>query len=628
MQRVFCAAVALGALATTALGQTIYPIDRAEILAGARFDLKVEFPPAPEAADGAEAAPSKIRVTINGEDAGKFLGRDPLIDRDEDRLSHTAYWLRSVSLPKAGHYVVEASDGASSAKVEWEAFDTPEGRLAKNVILLIGDGMSMAHRTAARMLSKGIRQGRYGGELAMDDMPSMALISTSGMDSIVTDSANSASAYATGHKSCVKALGVYCARNRSALGHPNVETIAELAKRKLGLAIGVVTDTEIEDATPAAMVAHTRLRTDYDNIVRMLYWLQPEVVLGGGSLNFRPSGQAGGKRKDGEDYIAKFKGAGYQFADTKEALAVAANDPKTTKLLGLFNDKNIDGALDRKFLKKGTVARFPDQPDLTDEMRAALEVLSRSPNGFFLMVEAGRIDKYSHSLDWERAVYDTIMFDNVVAMAKDYAQKKGDTLVIVVPDHAHPVSIIGTYDDAKGEQLRDRLQTYADAGFPDYPPADADGFPERVDVSRRLALVFAAYPDYCDTGRPYLDGENIPAVQPAGQDAATPKQAVPGTPTTTGASTLPVVPVEQTSPGSSKKAASGESDGPAVANEVYCKRGSARRIGNLPITARNGVHAADDVVLTAMGPGADVLHGRRDNTFVFRAMARALGLGR
>ena len=612
MQRIFCAALALGALASTALGQAIYPIDRAEILAGARFDLKVEFPPAPKTADGKEAPPSDISVTINGEDAGKFLGREPLIDRDEDRLGHTAYWLRSVSLPKPGHYVVEASDGAASAKVEWDAFGTPEGRLARNVILLIGDGMSMAHRTAARMLSKGMHQGRYGGELAMDDMPSMALISTSGMDSIVTDSANSASAYATGHKSCVKALGVYCARNRSSLGHPRVENIAELAKRKLGLAIGVVTDTEIEDATPAAMVAHTRLRTDYDNIVRMLYWLQPDVILGGGSLNFRPSGEAGGKRKDGEDYIAKFQSAGYRFADTREALAEAANNPATTKLLGLFNEKNIDGALDRKFLKKGTVSRFPSQPDLTDEMRAALDVLQRAPNGFFLMVEAGRIDKYSHSLDWERAVYDTIMFDNVVAMAKEYAQRKGDTLVIVVPDHAHPVSIIGTYDDSKGEQLRDRLQTYADAGFPDYPPADADGFPEKVDVSRRLAVVFAAYPDYCDTGRPYLDGENMPTVQPGGQGTGVPKPSAP---------TGPAVVA------SAKPSLAAEADQPAVANEVYCKRGSARRIGNLPFTARSGVHAADDVVLTAMGPGADVLHGRRDNTFVFHAMARALGLG-
>jgi alkaline phosphatase len=199
------------------------------------------------------------------------------------------------------------------------------------------------------------------------------------------------------------------------------------------------------------------------------------------------------------------------------------------------------------------------------------------------MVEAGRIDKYSHSLDWERAVYDTIMFDNVVKLAKDFAAKRNDTMIIVVPDHAHPVSIIGTYDDSKGEQLRDRLQTYAAAGFPNYPAPDAEGYPGKVDVNRRLALVFAAYPDYCDPGRPYMQGENVPTVGTEGE-----KQA---------------------------------------ANEAYCQPGAARKPGNLPITARNGVHAADDVVLTAAGPGADVFRGRVDNTFVFRAMARALGLG-
>lgn len=589
------AAIALSALATAAWGQTIYPIDQAEILAGARFDLKVEFP--------GGAAPADLKVTINGEDAAKVLGREPQIAIDEDGLGHTAYWIRRTELPKAGGYVVEASDGRTSAKVAWDVYATPQGRVARNVILLIGDGLSIAHRTAARMLSKGIRQGRYGGDLAMDDMPHMALVSTAGMDSIVTDSANAISAYTTGHKSCVNAIGVYCARNRSALGHPNVETIAELAKRKLGLAVGVVTDTEIEDATPAGMVAHTRQRASYDDIVRMFYTLQPDVVLGGGRRNFLPARDERGKRKDGEDFIGKFEAKGYAYVDTAAQLAAAAAKPETTKLLGLFNDGNIDGALDRKFLKKGTVARFPDQPDLTDQMHAALEVLSRSKEGFVLLVEAGRIDKYSHSLDWERAAYDTIMLDNVVKQAKDFAAGHGDTLVIVVPDHAHPVSIIGTYDDAKGEQLRDRLQTYASAGFPDYPPADRGGYPETVDVSRRLAMVFAAYPDYCDPGRPYLAGENEPTV-PASVAALPAAQQ-------TGA--LPAAPAD---------------DKPvAVANEVYCKPGAARKIGNLPITARSGVHAADDVLLTAMGPGAEVFHGRIDNTFVFRAMARALGLG-
>lgn len=576
------AALALGALCAAANAQTIYPIDRAQILAGATFDLKVEFAGAP--------APSDIKVTINGEDAAKALDRVPSITGDEDGLGHTAYWIRGAHLDKAGGVTVEAGAGGLRASVTWEVYGTPDGRLAKNVILLIGDGLSMAHRTAARMLSKGISQGKYGGELAMDDMPHMALVSTSGTDSIVTDSANAMTAYTTGHKTCVNALGVHCALNSSTLGHPNIETIAELAKRRLGIAVGVVTDTEIEDATPAAMVAHTRKRTDYNNIVRMFYLLQPEVIMGGGTPNFLPKGDPGAKREDNQNYISKFEEAGYAFVDTATQLAAAAAKSETTKLLGLFNDKNIDGALDRKLLKKGTVGKFPDQPDLTEQTVAALQVLSRAGNGFLLMVEAGRIDKYSHSLDWERAVYDTIMFDNVVKIAKDFAAKNDDTLVIVVPDHAHPVSIIGTYDDSKGEQLRDRLQTYSTAQFPNYPAPDAEGYPATVDVSRRLAMVFAAYPDYCDPGKPYIQGENQPTAATA-------------------------------------SGSEGEKQ-PAVVNEEYCRPGAARKIGNLPFTARNGVHAADDVVLTAMGPGSEVFRGRVDNTFVFRAMARALGLGR
>lgn len=582
-------AIIAAAMACSApvLAQTIYPIDRAQVLQGARFDLKVEFPGAPKASD--------LRVTINGEDASKVLGKEASVIEREDGAARTAYWIRDAALSSVGPVVVEASAGGAATRVTWDVFGTPDGRLARNVILLVGDGLSIAHRTAARMLSKGISQGKYHGDLAMDSMSNMALVSTSGTDSIVTDSANSITAYATGHKSCVNALGVYCASNRLNRQHPRFETIAELAKRRLGLAIGIVTDTEIQDATPSGFVAHTRARSDYEDIVGMYFDLQPDVVLGGGARFFRPAGVDRGKRRDGQDYIEKFQNAGYAFADTATKLADAAAKPETRKLLGLFNDRNIDGALDRRFLKKGTVAKFPDQPDLTESVRAALQVLARNEQGFLLLVEAGRIDKYSHSLDWERAVYDTIMFDNAVAVAKEYAARNSDTLVIVVPDHAHPVSIIGTYDDRKGDELRQRLQTYASAGFPDYPEPDAAGYPPRVDVARRLAMVFAAYPDHCDAGRPYLDGENVPA--PAAAPAA-------------------------------NAATQADEKTAATSNPTYCPPGAARKIGNLPITARSGVHAADDVLLTADGPGADAFSGRVDNTYVFRAMARALGLAK
>jgi alkaline phosphatase len=576
-KRLTIAAAIVFAEAMPADAQTIYPFDRAEILSGSHFDFKVEFPSAP--------APQDIKITIDGSNAEAALGAASQIVEKEDGGPNTAYWIRSATLATPGKHTVEAIAGDAKARATWTVFATPEGRHAKNVILFIGDGLSMAHRTAARMLSKGITQGHYGGDLAIDDMPYMALISTAGTDSIITDSANSMSAYTTGHKTCVNALAVYCAQNGSTLTHPRVETIGELIKRKSKLALGVVTNTEIEDATPAAMVAHTRSRNDYSDIARMFFEVKPDVVLGGGSAHFLPKSNPDSKRADEEDFVAKFKDAGYAYAATNTELLSEYSKPETKSLLGLFNRGNIDGALDRLFLKKGTVAKYPDQPDLTDEVKAALSVLSRHDDGFMLMVESGRIDKYSHSLDWERAVYDTIMLDNAVKVAKDWAGDRNDTLIIVVGDHGHPVSIIGTYDDDEpGQLLRDKLMTYDKAKFPNYPPANAEGYPPTVDVSRRLAMVFAAYPDHCDTGKPHLFGENQPTV--LGPDGKT-----------------------------------------YLANEDNCQATATRRAGLLPFTAEKGVHSGDDVVLTAMGPGAEQFHGHMENTRVFRAIVTALGLG-
>jgi alkaline phosphatase len=146
--------------------------------------------------------------------------------------------------------------------------------------------MSIANRTAARVLSKGIVEGKYQGKLSFDDMPYTALVGTSGADSLLTDSANSMSAYTTGHKSSVNAMGVYVSRASDNLAHPKVETIAELIKRKTKMSIGIVSDAEIEDATPAAMVAHTRRRADKQYIADELFLKQIDVILGVALLIF------------------------------------------------------------------------------------------------------------------------------------------------------------------------------------------------------------------------------------------------------------------------------------------------------------------------------------------------------
>lgn len=581
MNKLFTAVTLGVALSGSSVGaQTVYPIDRAEILSGARFDFKVEFP---ERVD-----PARLKVTVNGQDHAAAFGRAGTFVEREEGKEQSALILRDVALAKPGPVAVEVSDGTRSRKVTWTVYDTGP-RKAKNVILFIGDGMSPSHRVAARLLSKGIAEGKSLGKLAMDDMPHMALVATAGSDSIITDSANAAGAYATGHKSAVNAMGVYADRTRDPFDDPKVETIASLAKRRLNMGIGIVTNTEIEDATPAAMVAHTRRRAAYDEIVDQLFAAKPDVLLGGGSANFLPKSAPGSKRKDEVDYVARFREAGYPVATTAGELNALAARSETRRLLGLFATGNMDGALDRKFLKGGGVKRFPEQPDLTEQVEAALDVLSKNEAGFFLMVESGLIDKYAHLLDMERAVYDTIMLDNAVRLARDWASRRGDdTLILVVADHNHPNSLIGTINDDMGTTpnvpLRERIGIYEKAGFPNYPAPDADGYPSRVDVSRRLAIFSASLPDHYETFRPKLDNPNEPTVKAA--DSATFK-----------------------------------------ANERYKDvPGAVLRFGNLPAMMGASVHSGEDVILTATGPGSERVKGSMDNTEVFRVMVDALGL--
>jgi alkaline phosphatase len=575
------AGIAIAMAASAGSAQTVYPIDRADILSGARFDFKVEF--------AGLADPAKISVTLNGQDYAQVFGKAASFVEREAGKDQSALTLRDVVLTQPGTYKVRVTDGVQTRELNWNVYDTPP-RKAKNVILFIGDGMSLAHRVAARVLAKGIAEGKAFGKLAMDDMPQMALVATAGSDSIITDSANSASAYATGHKAAVNAMGVYADRTPDPLDDPKVETITSLAKRRLGMAVGIVTNTEVEDATPAAMVAHTRRRSEYDRIVEQFFAAKPDVIMGGGRANFLPRSAEGSKRRDESDFVGQFRDAGYSVASTGAEMTALADDPKTTKLVGLFTLGNMDGALDRKILKGGTVGKFPEQPDLTEEVGAALKVLSRNEAGFFLMVESGMIDKYTHLLDMERAVYDTIMLDNAVKLARGWATAHGDdTLILVLADHTHPIGLVGTIEDDMASvpnvPMRERVRVYERAGFPNYPPADAEGYPARVDVSRRLALFSASLPDHYETFRPKLDNPYEPTV--AGKDAGT-----------------------------------------YVANERYKNvPGSVLRFGNLPAMINADVHSGEDVVLTASGPGSERVRGQMDNTEVFRVMVEALGLG-
>ncbi|MFK0206092.1 alkaline phosphatase [Agrobacterium sp. NPDC090283] len=579
MRKIVAALVATTVLAGAAQAAEVYPLDRATILTGSPFDFKVEF--------ASVVKPEDVKITVNGQDYKAALGKDAEFvaeEKNKDKVLGSAVILRGVTLANAGDYKVEVSAGSETKSVTWAVYGTPAQAKAKNVIFLIADGLSVAHRTAARIMSKGMTEGKANGRLNMDDVPPVAFIGTSATDAVATDSANTMSAYMTGHKTAVNAIGVYADRTSASLDDPKVETLAEALRRQTKKSIGIISTAEVQDATPAAVVAHTRKRGDKAEINGMLFDVKPDVLLGGGSAYFLPQATAGSKRKDDKDYIALFKEAGYTLATSKAELA-AASGTNTGKILGLFHTGNMDTTLDREFLKKGTTAKFPDQPGLVEMTKVALDNLSKNPEGFFLMVEAANVDKMSHPLDWDRAVVDTIEFDKTIGIAREFAAKNPDTLIIVTGDHTHGVSIIGTVDDNKpGTDMREKVGTYAEAGFPNYEDKDGDGYPDNVDVSRRLFLNANNGPDHYETFRPKLDGPFAPAIQNEKKEY--------------------------------------------IANEQYKDvPGAVLVTGIIPKSSDSGVHAVDDVVLQAEGPGAEGFRGYMEQSDVYKGLAEAFALG-
>lgn len=578
MRSLVLAAVTAIGFTAGADAATILPLDRATILVGSPFDFKVEF-------EGRRSL-GDVRITINGADYRTLLGTEAVFvaaeqGKDGQDLG-SAVLLRGVTLAKPGRYVVEATAGNDRKTVIWDVYGTGDRPKVRNIIFLLGDGLSVAHRTAARVMAKGMTEGKANGRLAMDSLDHMAFIGTSATNAVATDSANTMSAYMTGHKTAVNALGVYADRTPDALDDPRVETFAEAVRRRTKKSVGLVVTSEIEDATPAAVVAHTRRRAEKAEIVEMLAAVRPEVVLGGGSAYFLPKSVPGSKRRDDKDFIAQFREAGYVLATDRDELRKAAG---SDRLLGLFHTGNLDYALDRLQLRKGTVDKFPRQPGLVEMTRAALDTLSQNPEGFFLMVEGSCIDKASHVLDFDRAVFETIEFDQAVAVARQFQAAHPDTLVVVTGDHTHGVSFIGTIDDDKpGAEMREKVGAYAAAGFPNYEDKDGDGFPDRIDVSRRIAFFANNGPDHYETFRPKLDGPFEPALK---------TQA-----------------------------------GTYVANERYKDvPGAVFVAGNIPKDEDTGVHAVDDVVLQSAGPGAEGFKGYMEESDVFRVLAEAFALG-
>ena len=361
---------------------------------------------------------------------------------------------------------------------------TQTGRRAKNIILCIGDGMGIAHRTAARIVSQGYQQGKANAPLAMDTFPVTGIVMTSSLNSIVTDSAPGAHCYSTGNKANNGQEGVFPDDTLDAFDNPRVEYASEYLKRTQGKALGIVTTADVFDATPAAMAAHTSNRGNGTGICDQ--YLDESgntgltVLLGGGRKWFLPAktnnvAQATSARKDASDYvlpaeltsawgvpagtldsnrdlIGDFKNAGWTYAPDRTSLnAIPAG---TKKLLGLFSYSNMNVAKDKIDGRRGVNGPngqpvvndylLPDQPMLDEMTDKALQVLNQNPAGFFLMIEGASIDKQAHLMDSDRWILETIEFDRAVGRAQAFAANNPDTLVLVTADHeCGGINIIG-----------------------------------------------------------------------------------------------------------------------------------------------------------------------------------------
>lgn len=283
---------------------------------------------------------------------------------------------------------------------------------AKNVILLIGDGMGAAHRTAARLYSVG-----RDGELAMDALPVAGMARSWSTESVVTDSAAAGTALATGVKSYNAAIAVDADKNP-------VQTILEMAQ-ETGKSVGLVTTVQLAHATPASFAAHNANRDDYLGIALDMFEHDVDVLLGGGEDYLLPAGTPGcypddGDRTDGRNLIDEAVEKGYTHVCT--VADFQAVDPAATdKLLGTFADLGMTR---------------PYAPSLAVMTEKAIAILSRNTDGFFLMVEGGQIDWAAHSNDALNTLGDTVDFDEAVRLALDFQAEHPDTLVIVTADHA------------------------------------------------------------------------------------------------------------------------------------------------------------------------------------------------
>ncbi|MFI5777340.1 alkaline phosphatase [Nocardia sp. NPDC051570] len=387
--------------------------------------------------------------------------------------------------------------------------DSINGKQAKNVILLIGDGMGDSEITVARNVAEGAG-GYFKG---IDALPltgsytHYSLDKNTGKPDYVTDSAASGTAWATGTKSYNGAIGVNVA------GAPQANLI-EIAKAN-GKATGNVTTAEIQDATPAVLAAHVTDRKCYGpeetsskcpanalehgglgSISEQLIATRADVTLGGGAKSFEQKATAG--EYQGKTLMDQAKSRGYNVVTDRAGLDGVAKADQNAPVLGVFSPGNMpvrwtgdlasrDGLTKpAQTCKADNPERAATLPDLAGMTRKAIDLLKDRKDGFFLQVEGASIDKQDHNANPCGQIGETVDLDAAVQAALEFAKADGNTLVVVTADHAHSSQIVPL--ETKSQSLTSKVVTKdgAEMGI-SYGNAEAGGSQEHTGTQLRVA---------------------------------------------------------------------------------------------------------------------------------------------
>lgn len=509
--------------------------ERFRVLTNQYFDLRIE-------AENLTSSTARIEIQVEGENGGeKYNFAGPLENTsDNDNNPNNidkAVTFRKMFFTTPGIKTVRALifDGRQiygvGTQISVQNFNL---NAQKNIVLFIGDALGTAYRDASRIVSQStgnrFREGWFDDLQQMDKMPVTGMSMTYSLENIVPDSANTGSAWTTGNKTINGAVNVfpdntdhrYSSSNiqgtkQYVLDNPRVETLWQYLKRRHGYKTGIVTTSDVTDATPAAEGAHTLLRgLGYDIAKQFVdgsinQGNQFDVIMGGGleRFNARTASNSG----DTRNLVAELQGSGYTYVQNRTELNTINSANPPAKVLGLFRTSNMNVAYDKLGLVRPldeptpNFGGFTDQPFLDEMTEKAIAALNKNDAPFILMVEAASIDKQSHPNFATGQIWDTIEFDKSVGVGRTYlnrdAQTRAKTLVIATADHDQSMHITGAVDTLVPNYVQNVFATLLHpnssrgqgsvgaenrvgetSGFPDYEDANDDRYPENTNRIR------------------------------------------------------------------------------------------------------------------------------------------------